>query len=133
MRSGLNVTMINCDYTKTILRNNIKQYNTKSRLGGYCEDELNNVFELLIEIENEALAKTDKDYLSNDVAYKLLMRLEIIEEDVAANLRITTEAKYMVFLQEIYRTVNPLINKEVECSEKSYFLAGTMDLEQKIK
>ena len=42
------------------------------------------MLKLLIEIA--FLSKSDKD-----VAYKLLMRPEIIEEDVTANLRIATE------------------------------------------
>ena len=46
------------------------------------------------------------------------MRLEIIEEDVAANLRLATEATHMVFLQELYNRVNLLVDREVESAGK---------------
>ena len=63
--------MINHDYTKTVFRNNIKRYNTNPRLAGSCDDELDCVLELLIEIVNEALVKSDKDYFLQDVVFKI--------------------------------------------------------------
>ena len=84
------MTVINRDYTKNIFRNDILRYNPNPILGGSCKSELDNVLKLLIETETKALATNEKDYILNDVTYKLLMRLE--EEGIAANLRIATEA-----------------------------------------
>ena len=50
--------------------------------------------ELLIEIENKAQAKSDEEYFHHSVAYQLLIGLEMIEENIAANLRIATDATY---------------------------------------
>ena len=54
--------------------------------------------ELLKEVGNEALAKSDEDYSHQVVTYQFPMELEIIEEDVTANLRVTAETTYSVFL-----------------------------------
>ena len=55
------------------------------------------MLEILKEVENEALAKSDGDYFHQDVTYQLLMKLEVIEEDVTANLKIAAKAKVYGF------------------------------------
>ena len=78
------------------------------------EDEHYKLLELLNEIDSEATAMNKKDVFLNNVALMLLMRLEILEEDFAANQRIVTEATYMIFVQEVNKTVNLSVQKEIK-------------------
>ena len=45
--SDSNVTLLNRVYTKKIFRNDINKYKSNPRLGGSCENKLDNVLKLL--------------------------------------------------------------------------------------
>ena len=54
---------------------------------------------LLREVDDEAAR--DDEYFKQNITYKLLSKSEVIEEDVVANLRVSTEKSYATW-QHIY-------------------------------
>ena len=67
----------------------------------------------------EAAAKSETDFYYNNVVYEILIKLELIEEDVAASLRIEAEATYMNFLQKVNKTVNLLFQIEMRGTQQA--------------
>ena len=58
---------------------------------------------------------------TNHHHHKLLSKLEVIEEDIAANLQVATEESYATYLQQLYKTLSLRFNREVDCAEKTVF------------
>ena len=97
------------------------------------EVEIGTVLRLLKEVENEVFAKSDEEYFHHNIASQLLVKLEVIEEDVGANYKIPTENLFMLFLWELYKTVNLLDDREVECAEKAIILIGPWLSDKKVE
>ena len=82
-------------------------------------------------MEEKVLQTSNEEYFHNNIACVLLSRLEQIEEAVALN-RTLTEIMYAVYVQYLHRTVNILVSKEVECTEKAVVWPGTWLPEEKV-
>ena len=86
---------------------------------------------LLNEIEDEDTAKSNKHFYYNNVVHDFLIKLELIEEDVEASLRIETEATYTTFLEELNKTVNLFLRRKQNTGSKLSY--GLMTEHQKMK
>ena len=86
---------------------------------GTSDDKLYKVFELLEEIEDEAKKMNSKYYYIKHVVCQLFQRLELIDDSVATNLRITDNATYKIYLGELNNAADVIVQLELEYIQKA--------------